>query len=89
VCAPSDGARRVLAYRIPALLARVGIFLLQGDEMSDYMENGGEEGAPRAAEEARRDEARAAREEKWTYLRAVYPLNPGIPHYVDFPLERE
>jgi hypothetical protein len=26
-----------------------------------------------------------APERKGIYLRTVYPLNPGIPHYLDFP----
>lgn len=32
---------------------------------------------------------RSAGDQKWAYLRTVYPLNPGIPHYLDFPGERE
>jgi hypothetical protein len=32
---------------------------------------------------------RSAVERKGVYLRTVYPLNPGIPHYLDFPQGRE
>lgn len=35
-----------------------------------------------AADEARRH---TGAQEKQIYLRTVYPLNPGIPHSVDFP----
>ena len=45
-----------------------------------------ERGAGRVAAASREG---AAGERKWAYLRTVYPLNPGIPHYVDFPGGRE
>jgi hypothetical protein len=42
-----------------------------------------------APEVERRDDEREPPteegERKQIYLRTVYPLNPGIPHFVDFP----
>ncbi len=28
-------------------------------------------------------------ERKLVFLRTVYPLNPGIPHYLDFPQPKD
>jgi hypothetical protein len=39
----------------------------------------------RAASAAKGDGA----ERKLVFLRTVYPLNPGIPHYLDFPQPRD
>lgn len=37
--------------------------------------------------EADRGEARPIlpERERWAYVRAAYPLNRGIPHFLDFP----
>ena len=35
----------------------------------------------------RAPEERPATDRKGIYLRTVYPLNPGIPHCLDFPRE--
>jgi hypothetical protein len=40
--------------------------------------------APAASEETPRQVERGD-EPKQIYLRTVYPLNPGIPHFVDVP----
>jgi hypothetical protein len=48
-----------------------------------------ESGEHASAVEARGAVERPAREQKRSYLRAVYPLNPGIPHYLDFPRGRD
>jgi hypothetical protein len=38
-----------------------------------------------AGGEGQRAATMPAPERKGIYLRTVYPLNPGIPHYLDFP----
>ena len=51
--------------------------------MSEHRTDAQEEGG------AARGSGMAARERHGAgdgvYLRTVYPLNPGIPHYLDFP----
>ncbi len=45
-------------------------------------------GAPspqRAADAGQQREATAGARDPWRYLEAVYPLNRGLPHAVDFP----
>ena len=55
--------------------------------MRDRYERAGavkEPGEMRAASPARGEGA----ERKLVFLRTVYPLNPGIPHHLDFPRGR-
>ncbi|MEX2581942.1 MAG: hypothetical protein WD766_01635 [Gemmatimonadota bacterium] len=51
------------------------------------MESAAEEVREEPAEVSRRDQesAEEAPPRKQIYLRTVYPLNPGIPHFVDVP----
>ena len=58
-----------------------------GREMSKVEETESAGGDSAAERGVRPGEECASREQKWSFLRAVYPVNPGIPHYLDFPQE--
>jgi hypothetical protein len=52
------------------------------------MSRSSSESTPRVREtDSDRGEARPIlpERERWAYVRAAYPLNRGIPHFLDFP----
>jgi hypothetical protein len=89
--APRVTERRelLLASHVPALPARTGIFFFsawnEAIQMKEHATDEREARGGAAVAEAGPGEERPAAERKGIYLRTVYPLNPGIPHYLDFP----
>ena len=83
-----DGASETPRIFIPALRQRAGIFLFGSSPPRDEMSKPDAKAVGSAARrdpEIRAGTDRSVAEEKWIYLRTVYPANPGIPHYLDFP----